>query len=175
MAFITGPGGVVISFADYQDVVNIDQRVFEANEGLTDTIVEDMEIRATERILYAISVTDWWRSYYMRMSGGTYDPLIYTSGLIAIPPPNPNYILDRQADFTDLCVFYTLSYYLYPKIADFSQQDNAEKVKIGFMNEKYRSLFQELIDDGSWYDWSGNGTILPSEKMPVRTNIIRAR
>jgi hypothetical protein len=103
----------------------------------------------------------------MRMSGGTYDPAIYTSGLIAIPPPNPNYIKDRQADFTDLCVFYTLSYYLYPKIADFSQQDNAEKVKIGFMNEKYRSLFQELIDDGSWYDWSGNGTITPAEKLSI--------
>ena len=174
MAFITENGNV-ISFAEYGDVTNIDQRVFEANEGLTSAIVEDLEIRATERILYAIGTSDWWRTYWMRQNGGTYDPLIYTSGLLAIPNPNPNYILARQADFTDLCVYYTLSYYVYPKIADFSQQDNAEKVKIGFFNEKYRSLFQELIDDGSWYDFSGNGTITPLEKMPTRTNIVRAR
>lgn len=174
MAFITQNGNV-ISFAEYGDVTNIDQRVFEANEGLTSSIIEDMEIRATDRILYAIGATDWWRTYWMRMNGGTYDPLIYTSGLLAIPNPDPNKIQDRQADFTDLCVYYTLSYYVYPKIADFSKQDNAEKVKIGFFNEKYRSLFQELIDDGSWYDWSGNGTITPTEKMPTRTNIVRVR
>ena len=174
MAFIIS-GGNVISFAEYSDVTNIDQRVFESNEGLTSDLVEDLLIRATDRILYQIGTTDWWRTYYMRMSGGTYDPLIYTSGLLAIPNPNPNNIQDRKADFTDLCVFYALSYYIYPKIADFSNQDNAERVKIGFFNEKYRSLFQELCDDGSWYDFSGDGIITPKEKMPVRTNVVRAR
>jgi hypothetical protein len=174
MAFIIS-GGNVISFADADDVHNIDQRVFEANEGLTDGTIEDMLIRSTTRLLFQIDATEWWRSYWMRMNGGTYDPLIYTSGLLAIPNPDPNKIKDRQDDFTDLCVYYALSYYIYPKIADFSSQDNAEKVKIGFFNEKYRSLFQELIDDGSWYDWSGNGTISPSEKMPTRSNVVRIR
>jgi hypothetical protein len=168
-------GGNVVSFAEYSDVLKIDQRVFEANEGLTSTIIEDAAERSTTRILYQIGQTDWWRTYWMRMSGGTYDPLIYTSGLLAIPPPNPNLILDRQDDFTDLCVFYTLSYYIYPKIADFSNEDNAERRKVGFFNEKYRALFQELIDDGSWYDFSDNGTITPNEKMPTRTNIVRVR
>jgi len=32
-----------------------------------------------------------------------------------------------------------------------------------------------LIDDGSWYDFSDNGTITPNEKMPTRTNIVRVR
>ena len=174
MAFINS-GGNVISFAEYSDVTNIDQRVFEANEGLTSTVIEDMLIRATSKILYSFGTSDWWRAYYMRQSGGTYDPLLYTSGLLAIPNPDPNKIQDRQADFTDLCVFYALSYYVYPKIADFSKEDNAEKKKIGFFNEKFRQLFQELIDDGSWYDFSGNGTITPLEKMPIRSNVVRVR
>jgi hypothetical protein len=169
-------GGVVKSFADAADVKNIDQRVFEANEGLTDNLVEDILIRSTQRIIQNFGASDWWRTYYMRMSGGTYDPLIYNSlGLFPIPDPDPNKIQARQADFTDLCVYYALSYYVYPKIADFSNQDNAEKVKIGFMNEKYRSLFQELVDDGSWYDWDNGGTITNPEKMVSRTNIVRAR
>ena len=175
MAFIIS-GGTVISFADADDVHTIDQRVFEANEGLTDAIVEDALIRSTTRIIQNFGASDWWRTYYMRMSGGTYDPLIYNSlGLLPIPDPDPNRIHAREADFTDLCVYYTLSYYLLPKIADFSNQDNAERVKIGFFNEKYRSLFQELIDDGSWYDWDNGGTITNPEKMVSRTNIIRVR
>jgi hypothetical protein len=169
-------GGNVISFADAADVRNIDQRVFEANEGLTDTLVEDILIRSTTRLIQNFGNTDWWRAFYVRMNGGTYDPIVYNSlGLIPIPDPDPNKILNRQADFSDLCVFYALSYYLYPKIADFSNQDNAERVKIGFMNEKYRSLFQELIDDGSWYDWNNNGVVTNNEKLVSRTNIIRAR
>jgi hypothetical protein len=175
MAFITNQAGTVISFAEYQDVLNIDQRVFESNEGLTEIIVEDQLIRSTERIISLLSTSDWWRSYYIRQSGATYDPLIFTSGLIAVPSLNPNKIKARLADFTDLCVFYTLTYYLLPKIADFSKEDNSERVKIGFFNEKYRTLFQELIDDGSWYDFSGDGTITNNEKMPIRSNIVRVR
>jgi len=168
-------GTDVLAFADYQATINADQRVFEANEGLTSGIIDDLTIRSTERIISQIGATDWWRNYWMRMNGGSYDPLIYTAGLLAIPNPDPNLIRDRTADFTDLCVYYTLSYYVYPKIADFSVQDNAERAKIGFFNEKYRSLFLELINDGSWYDFSNNGTITPQEKMPVRTNIYRVR
>lgn len=174
MAFII-VNKIVKSFAEYQDVLNIDQRVFEANEGLTDDVVEDILVRSTERILNQIAVSEWWRNYYLRMTAGTYDPLIYTSGLLAIPAPDPNKIADRKNDFKDLCVWFALSQYIYPKIADFSNQDNAERVKIGFMNEKYRAMFEELIDDGSWYDWSGDGTISHLEKMPQRSNVVRIR
>jgi hypothetical protein len=174
MAFIIS-GGNVISFAEYDDVAAIDQRVFEANEGLTIEIVEDILIRSTTRILNNFVTTEWWRTYYLRQTAGSYDPLIYTSGLLAIPAPDPNNIKDRQADFTDMCVWFALSQYIYPKIADFSNLDNAERVKIGFMNEKYRSMFQELIDDGSWYDFSGDGTITKMEKMPTRSNVVRVR
>ena len=169
-------GGSVISFAEYGDVQTIDQRIFEQNEGLTSSIVEDALIRSTTRILQNIGTSDWWRTYYLRMTGGTYDPLIYGSlGLLPVPNPDPNRIQDRQADFTDLCVYYCLSYYLLPKIADFSNEDNAERRKIGFFNEKYRGLFEELINDGSWYDWNNGGTITNSEKYVIRSNIVRVR
>jgi phage tail protein X len=168
-------GTGAIAFADYSAVQAADQRVFEANEGLTETVIDDITIRSTQRILYQFGTSDWWRTYYVRMTGGNTALYNASSGLLPIPNPDPNKIRDRTADFTDLCVYYALSYYVYPKIADFSSQENAERVKIGFFNEKFRSLYQELIDDGSWYDWSGDGVIPDSEKMPVRTNVIRVR
>lgn len=174
MAFIMS-GTSVLSFAEYDDVTAIDQRVFEANEGLTDVIIEDILTRSTQRIVSILSASDWWRAYYIRQSAGTYDPLLYTSGLISVPSLNPDRIKARLADFTDLCVYHALANYILPKIADFSREDNAERVKIGFFNEKFRSMFQELLDDGSWYDFSGNGTISNTEKFPQRSNVVRVR
>jgi hypothetical protein len=179
MAFINVGGNNVTSFAAYEDVLKIDQRLFEANEFQlveASTLADEVEIiltRATGRLLSIIGTTDWWRNYYMRLTNGTLN--LVSLGLLAIPNPDPNKIQARQADFTDLCVYYALSYYIYPRVADFSKEDNAERAKIGFFNEKYRSLLQELIDDGSWYDWSGDGTITNNEKLPVRTNVIRVR
>jgi len=174
MAFIMS-GTSVLSFAEYDDVTAIDQRVFEANEGLTDVIIEDILMRSTQRIVATLTASDWWRAYYIRQSAGTYDPLLFTSGLINVPSLNPDKIKARSADFTDLCVYHALANYILPKIADFSREDNAERVKIGFFNEKFRSLYQELIDDGSWYDFSGDGTISNTEKFPQRSNVVRIR
>lgn len=175
MAFINIGGNNVTSFAEYGDVVAMDQRLFEANEGLIDTEIEDQLTRGTTRILYLIRNTDWWKSYYVTQSGGSQDPTIFTNGMFSFPTPNPNKILARQADFTDLCVYYTLFEYILPKVADFSNQDNAEVKKIGLYKEKYGRLFDELIQDGAWYDFDGTGTITTKEKMPTVTNIKRVR
>ena len=43
-------GSTTLAFAQYQDVIDADQRLFEANEGLTEDVVEQFTIRATERI-----------------------------------------------------------------------------------------------------------------------------
>ena len=64
MAFITN-GNTTISFAEYQDVVDADQRLFDANEGLTDDLVETQLIRATERILVKFRDSAWWKGYYV--------------------------------------------------------------------------------------------------------------
>lgn len=172
MAFITVSNNV-ISFAEYSDVTARDQRLFEANEGLTETVIEDMLERSTTRLLYLIRDTDWWKGYYIRQSGTNVN--IFTGGTISVPLPDANKIKARQDDFTDLCVSYALSEYIYPKIADFSNADNAEKYKIGLYNEKYRSMFEELINSGDWYDFDSSGTVTASEKMPTRLNIVRAR
>jgi hypothetical protein len=72
-------------------------------------------------------------------------------------------------------VYFTLYEYLYPKIADFSAQDNAEVQKIGVFRTKFDVLFRELIEDGTWYDFNNDGTVTELEKLPQRTNLVRAR
>ena len=174
MAFITS-NNTVLAFADSDDVRKLDQRLFEANEGLTDDIVEDATIRSTERILFLIKATDWWKSYYIRQSGTNQNPAIFTSGLIDVPLPDPTKIKARQNDFTDLCAYFALYEYLLPKVADFSAEDNAEVRKVGVYNDKFRKLFDELIQDGAWYDFKGDGSITNDEKMPTTTNLRRIR
>jgi hypothetical protein len=173
MAFILS-GSNVISFAEYEDVTAIDQRLFEANEGLTDVIVEDALEKSTTRILNKIKASDWWRSYYVRQTAGS-NPNIYTSTLIDVPAPVGSKILARKDEFTDLCVYFTLSEYLYPKIADFGNADSAERQKIGFFDEKFRQMFKDLLEAGDWYDFSGDATISNSEKAPSRQNLVRVR
>jgi hypothetical protein len=64
---------------------------------------------------------------------------------------------------------------LLPRVADFSAQDNAEVQKIGVYRTKFDQLFRELIDDGTWYDFDGDGTVSSLEKLPTRQNLVRAR
>lgn len=172
MAFITtgtSPNTNVIAFAEYSDVTTADERLFQANEGLTELIVEDATIRSTERILSLLRATDWWKSYYVNRSADSYN----TSA--DIPELNPNKIQGRKNDFTDLCVYYTLYNYLLPKIADFSTEDNAERAKIGFNQQKFDLLFAELIRAGDWYDFDASGTVASNEKQPGQYNLKRVR
>jgi hypothetical protein len=169
MAFITN-GGTVIAFAEYQDCLDTDQRIFEANEGLTETVVEDFLVKATGRILSLIKYSDWWRDLYLQT---TTSPSFYNAS--DVPDVNPNLIRARYQDFTDLCVFYALFYYILPKVADFSKEDNSERNKIGYYQEKHQFLFTELINAGDWYDVNGDGTITPTEKKPGAMRLHRTR
>ena len=169
-------GGNVLAFAEYQDVTSTDQRVFEANEGIADeAMVEDLTIKATSRILQLIKNTAWWKSYYLVQANQAQQTAAQTRSTPDVPVPNPNLILSRQADFTDLCVYFTMYEYLYPKIADYSSQDMAEVQKIGVYRTKFDQLFRELIDDGCWYDFNNDGVVVKDEKIPTRTNIVRVR
>ena len=169
MAFIE-EAGTVVSFAEFQDVVNKDQRLFEANEGLSDDIVEQQLIRATERILSKIRSSAWWKSYYIRRDRNT----VYNT-VADIPAVNPNRIKSRLNDFTDLCVFTALSEFILPSIADFGSEDNAERQKMGYYTQKADTLFGELITSGDWYDFDGSGTISSDEKSPGQYNLKRVR
>ena len=99
----------------------------------------------------------------------------YFSSVADIPALNPSKIKSRYDDFTDLCVMYCLYYYMLPKVADFSREDNAERAKIGFYQAKFEALFQEMITAGDWYDFDGSGTISSSEKQPGKYSLKRVR
>jgi len=167
MAFIKS-GTTVISFAEYQDVVDADSRVFELNEGLTDDIVENALVRATERILTKIRSTDWWKSYYLQRDN-------QITNISDIPAPQASKIVDRKNDFTEMCVAVAMSEYLLPKVADFGSADNAEKNKMGYYMQRGDKLFAELITAGDWYDFDGTGAVASNEKQAGHFNLRRVR
>jgi hypothetical protein len=169
MAFIKN-GSTTISFAEYQDVLDRDQRLFDANEGLTDEVVEDLLIRSTERILTKLRASDWWVNYYVnRSSSSTFRTTA------DVPALNIENIKARQNDFNDLCVYTALGEYILPKIADFGTEDNAERQKMGYYVGKADALFGELITAGDWYDFDSDGTVDSTEKSPGMFNLKRVR
>ena len=169
MAFLSN-GSTVLSFAEYQDVVDADQRLFDTNEGLTEDVVETQLVRATSRILSLFRATSWWRSYYVKRN-----PSVTIDTVADIPPLDINRIKNRQNDFTDLCVYYALYNYILPSVADFGQDDNAEKQKISFYQQKYNILFDELTVSGDWYDHDNDGAVETSEFQPWQVNLKRIR
>jgi len=169
MAFVV-ENDIVVSFAEFQDVVARDQRLFDANEGLFDDVVENLLIRATERILSKLRSTDWWRTYYVeRDNSNTYNTVA------DIPEVDPNKILDRQNDFTDLCVYTAMSEFLLPLVADFGDEDSAERQKMGYYSNKAEHLFLELVKAGDWYDFDGDNVVESREKDPGKINLKRVR
>lgn len=169
MAFVT-EDNTVISFAEFQDVVDKDTRLFEANEGLSDDAVETQLVRATERILTRLRSSAWWRNYYITRDSGT----AYNS-VADVPALDPNRILGRLNDFTDLCVYLAMSEYILPSVADFGNEDSAERAKMSYYTQKAEFLFGELITAGDWYDFDDSGTIASGEKSPGYYNLKRVR
>jgi hypothetical protein len=168
MAFIVD-NNTVISFAEYDDVYKTDERLFETNESLTDDKVEELLIRATERILTRLRSSGWWRSYYIRRTSANIQTVA------DVPALDPNRIVARQADFQDLCVYVALADYIYPNLADFGNDADPERAKMGYYTNKADMLFGELITAGDWYDFDDNGTIASTEKSPGQYNLKRVR
>jgi hypothetical protein len=186
MAFIS-VGGSVVSYAEALDVKDKDQRVFEANEidftnvpdapGSLNNYIEDLTTKATNRINEKIRLSSTWREY-LGYAGGGY------SSLDNLPAFNPNRIKARQADFTDMCCYYTLKEYILPKVADFGNPESPEVQKIEYYSRKFEDLFQELMSDFTYYDSDGDGTVEDGEKMVRfktsrrsrgRRNVVRVR
>jgi hypothetical protein len=170
MAFIVD-NNTVISFAEYDDVFKTDERLFETNESLTDDKVEELLIRATERILTRLRSSAWWRSYYLNRISGTTN----IKTVADIPALDTNRIVARQKDFTDLCVYIALSDYIYPALADFGNEADPERAKMGYYANRSEVLFGELITVGDWYDFNDDGTIESNEKAPGQYNLKRVR
>lgn len=168
MAFVIESSSVV-SFAEYSDVLARDQRLFEVNEGLSDDVVEPLLVRATDRILAKLRQTAWWGNYYISRSSANF------RSTADIPALNPNRIKSREADFTELCVYTALADYILPLIADFSNEDSAERKKMGYYTQRAEALFGELVTAGDWYDFDADGTVESGEKDPGVYNLKRVR
>jgi hypothetical protein len=169
MAFII-ENSVTVSFADFSDVVQKDQRLFDANEGLSDDIVETQLLRATERILSKIRASGWWQNYYVNRSSG-----ISFNSVADVPAVDPDRIKSRLNDFTDLCVYTAMTEYILPMVADFGNEDSAERQKMGYYAQRAEALFGELVTAGDWYDFDDDGVIESSEKAPGAYNLKRVR
>jgi hypothetical protein len=169
MAFII-ENNTVVSFAEYSDVLQRDQRLFDSNEGLTDEVVEDALERATSRILNKISVSDWWRDYYTKR-----DNSINYVTVADIPSVDVDKIKARQSDFTELCVYTALADYILPQVANFGDDTDSERGKMGYYQNRAESLYAELIRAGDWYDFDDDDTIQSDEKLPGLYALRRVR
>lgn len=145
MAFINSNASV-LSFAEYQDVLDREARVFEVNEGLSEEDIEDQLIRTTNRIVSKLSADLGW-------------------------DVDKDLIISRKDDFTQLCVDFALAEYILPKVADFGDEENAEKLKIDFYGSKFEELYNELIKDGNWYDSDNDGSVTDSDNISTYTNL----
>ena len=173
MAFIVS-GGTVVSYAEATDVRDKDQRLFEANEfsltNLPDAppslndYIEDLTTKATARINQKIRASSQWRDY-LGYVGATWD-------INNIPSFNPNLILARKADFTDMCAYYTLKEYLLPRVADFGNPESAEVQKIEYYSKKFDDLFTELLSMMDWYDYDSSGALDDGDKL-IRVSLTR--
>ncbi len=176
MAFITVDGSVV-SYAEYTDLVQKDQRVLEANEltvpeesGFADVteFVEDMLQKSTDRINVKIKASSWWFGYQGYVGSSVSNPAL-------LPDFNPDRIKSRQQDFTDMCVYYCLKEYMLPLIADFSTEESAEVNKIQYYDNKFNDIFNELLALADWYDADGDGTVEDGEKAWSYQSVRRSR
>lgn len=168
MAFIIENENV-ISFAEYSDVKARDQRVFDSNEGLSDDVVEAALIRATERILSRFRSSDWWRSYWIKRSTTA------ISTVADIPALDANKIIGRETDFVEFCVYVAMADYILPQTANFGDEGDDDRAKMGWYSNKAEALFAELITAGDWYDFDSDGIIQSDEKTPGYYNLKRVR
>lgn len=158
-----------ISFATYEELIQRDQRILEANETLTQAEIDEYLRQASQRILTKIRNTDWWRDSCFSMNpalGGD---------IRLLPNVDPQYILAREQEFKDLNIYFALQEYIYPSVADFGNPDSAEIAKMKFYVDQTNNLFTELVQSGDWYDFTASGVISKDEIFPNKQNRVRIR
>lgn len=163
-------GSTFVSFAVYADVVQRDSRLFEANEVINDsTLVNNLLALSSQRLLTKIKNTDWWQEYNFKRDSSL------QRDLRRVPDVNPDKIDGMQQEFKDLNIYHSLSEYILPRVADFGNETSAEVIKIKHYSDQFEVLFKEIIEAGSWYDYSGDNTIVYTETEPSITNRVRTR
>lgn len=158
-----------ISFALYEDLIQRDQRLVEANEGLDTTTIDEALAQASQRILTKIRNTNWWKEYQFARNSSL------NNDVRLLPAVNALNIKAREQEFKDLNIYFALNEYLLPSVADFGNETSAEVVKIEFYRDQFNKLFDELIEAGDWYDFDADGTVETAERQPSVRNLIRVR
>jgi hypothetical protein len=74
-----------------------------------------------------------------------------------------------------LTIYEGLAEHILPIIADFGNEENAERQKMGYYKNKAEGLLLELLTAGDWYDFDDDDTIESSEKSPGQINLKRIR
>ena len=181
MAFLKDGSNKVISFAEFTDVVQKDQRIFESNNlkipaqsGFltTEDFVEDMLQKSTNRIALKIKASTWWANYNYYV-GNSFDPMDRPN--VDLDKIDPSNTLGRQQQFTDMCVYYCFAQFLFPLFAEFGNEESPEVAKITYYDNKFNDIFNELIAIADWYDADGDGTVESSEKAVTFSKTRRTR
>lgn len=157
------------SFAVYADVTARDTRFFEANEGMTEAVVNSLLLQSSQRILTQLKNTDWWKQYQFDRDASL------KGDLRLVPVVNPDKIKAKEQEFKDLNIYFAFAEYLLPRVADFGNETSAEVVKIQFYKDAYNNLIKEVIESGDWYDFDADGTVETTERAPTFTNRVRTR
>lgn len=158
-----------VSFATYDDLIQRDQRILEANEGLTQAEIDEYLKQAAARILTQIRNTSWWRGYAFGQDSSL------QRDLRLLPSVTPSRILSREQEFKDLNIYFALYEYILPSVADFGNPESADIAKIKHYKDSYDRLFTELVESGDWYDFDGDLSIELTERSPNRQNFVRIR
>lgn len=162
-------GTTFVSFAVYAELAGRDTRLFEANEALTETVVNENLALSAERILGQIRADAWWKNYVLKRDSNL------NGDVRSVPALDPDQIIEREREFKDLNIAHCLSTYLYPMVADFGNETSSEVEKIKFYKDEYSHLYDMIIQAGDWYDFDNDATVEITEREPVKLNLVRAR
>jgi hypothetical protein len=71
-----------------------------------------------------------------------------------------------ESQFTRVAVFHVLSYYILPKLTQFTTDGDRFQVMLDFYKGRYEEEFNLILRDGIEYDEDGDSTVTDSEKAP---------
>lgn len=77
-----------------------------------------------------------------------------------------NASLLTESQFTRVAVFHVLSYYILPKLTQFTTDGDRFRVMLDFYKDRYEEEFDLILRDGIEYDADSSGAITDSEKSP---------
>jgi hypothetical protein len=72
-------------------------------------------------------------------------------------------------------VYHALAEIILPQIANFGDEGDNDRGKMGYYANKADRMFDELIVAGDWYDFDDDDTIAATEKSPGYANLRRVR